>query len=194
VSRLTVDLNRDGLHSIATPSSFETPGPFEIRLRNHGEAVHAHLNLDDALSAVARLTANNHYVETESSRLVQIETRSIQSPVTGRLKIVTGYGAEVAYMTVTVTPPGEKRSRVQVDETLSVPKPREPEEPSLVDRLSEIELTAPGGVSIALLAFGVLAVGLSVMIALSLESPIVLFGSLLVVVGVIAALAITKPA
>ena len=136
MARLSVDLNRGSLHEIAAPSTFETDGPFEIRLRNHGEAVHVHCNLDDDLSAVAGLGETNHYVEPYSRRSVQVDTRRTDTPVTGRLKIVTAYGAESAYTTVTVSPPGTVTESVAVDESLAKPQREAPEPPTPRERLA----------------------------------------------------------
>ena len=127
MARLSVDLNRDGLHEIAVPSSFETDGPFEVRLRNHGEAIHVHLNLDDELSRVAQLAETNQYVEPYSRRSVPIETNAVSTPVTGRLKVVTGYGTKSTYTTVKLSPPGTVTDHVVVDESLAKPQRREPE-------------------------------------------------------------------
>lgn len=189
MARLSVDLNRDALHEIAVPSSFETDGPFEVRLRNHGEAIHVHLNLDDELSTVARLAESNHYVEPYGRRSIPLETRSVESPVTGRLKIVTAYGAKATYTTVTVSPPGTVSDHVMVDESLAVPHRPEPEPSTLRERLAVLlpsrTLLA---VCLAVLVGIVLAIG-----ALA-ESPAVVVGSFAVVVGVVVVLAVTRRA
>ncbi|MFC7041849.1 DUF7524 family protein [Halonotius sp. GCM10025705] len=134
MSQLTVSLNDDGLHSITAPDSFETSGPVELLLDNHGEAVHVHLNLDETLSAVADIRANNHYVEPESERPVSVAVNPRSAAVTGRLKIATGYGSEVAYTTITVKPPSEDPNRVTVDESLSKPQREPPAEPTTAEQ------------------------------------------------------------
>ncbi len=186
MARLSVDLNRDGLHEIAVPSSFETDGPFEVLLRNHGEAIHVHLNLDDELSAVARLGETNHYVEPYSQRSVRIETRAVSTPVTGRLKIVTGYGTKSTYSTVRLSPPGTVTDHVRVDESLAKPQRREPE-PAPGERLVAVvpdAISLPGVVVIAALA-AVVAAGVLT------GSAAVVVGSL-VVVGMAAAFVVAK--
>ena len=185
MSQLTVSLNDDGLHSITAPDSFETSGPVELLLDNHGEAVHVHLNLDETLSAVADIRANNHYVEPENERPVSVAVNPRSAAVTGRLKIATGYGSEVAYTTITVKPPSEDPNRVTVDESLSKPQREPPAEPTTAEQLAD---AVAGGNSTGLLVgFGLLAVVLAVAIAATLESGVVVAGAIVVLLGVIVA-------
>jgi len=185
VSQLTVSLNDDGLHSISAPETFETSGPFEVLLDNYGEAVHVHLNLDETLSAVADIRANNHYVEPESERPVSVTVTPRSAAVTGRLKIATGYGAEVAYTTITVQPPTDDPSRVTVDESLATPQREPSAEPTTAERLAA---AIAGKDSTGLLGgFGLLAVVLAVGIAATLESGVVVAGAIVVLLGVIVA-------
>jgi len=182
---LTVSLNDDGLHSISAPETFETSGPFEVLLDNYGEAVHVHLNLDETLSAVADIRANNHYVEPESERPVSATITPRSAAVTGRLKIATGYGAEVAYTTITVQPPTDDPSRVTVDESLATPQREPSAEPTTAGRLAA---AIAGKDSTGLLGgFGLLAVVLAVGIAATLESGVVVAGAIVVLLGVIVA-------
>ena len=185
MSQLTVSLNDDGLHSISAPETFETSGPFEVLLDNYGEAVHVHLNLDETLSAVADIRANNHYVEPESERPVSATITPRSAAVTGRLKIATGYGAEVAYTTITVQPPTDDPSRVTVDESLATPQREPSAEPTTAGRLAA---AIAGKDSTGLLGgFGLLAVVLAVAIAATLESGVVVAGAIVVLLGVIVA-------
>mgnify|MGYP007091098446 CR=1 FL=1 len=185
MSQLTVSLNDDGLHSITAPDSFETSGPVELLLDNHGEAVHVHLNLDETLSAVADIRANNHYVEPENERPVSVAVNPRSAAVTGRLKIATGYGSEVAYTTISVKPPSEDPNRVTVDESLSKPQREPPAEPTTAEQLAD---AVAGGNSTGLLVgFGLLAVVLAVAIAATLESGVVVAGAIVVLLGVIVA-------
>lgn len=188
MARLSVDLNRDGLHQIAAPAEFETDGPFEIRLRNHGEAIHVHLNLDEELSTVANLDESNHYVEPHSRRSVEIDTRRIDTAVTGRLKTVTSYGAESAYTSLTVSPPGTVTDRVAVDEQLAKPQRSEPEPSTPRERLA----AAVGDVSPRVAAAGTLAVCAGLVVAALAGNAIAFVGLLVIIAGVIAALAITR--
>ncbi len=117
-------VNRDGLHSLETPDSFETAGGFDVRLINHGGAVHVHLHLDDALSDVAALEATNHYVREGADRLVRIDAEE-GAVGRGNLKVVTGYGARTRYVDVRLVEPEETGDRVRVDASLARPQPRE---------------------------------------------------------------------
>lgn len=182
MARLLVDLNDDGLHEIAVPSSFDTDGPFEVCLRNHGEAIHVHLNLDDELSSVAQLAETNQYVGPHSQRSVPIETHPVSTTVTGRLKIVTGYGAKSTYTTVQLSPPGTVRNHVTVDESLAKPQRREPEPSTPSEQIAE---RLPDAVSVS--SLGAAAAMLVVVLAAVLTgNPTVVLGSL-AVTGLIAA-------
>ncbi|SFR44071.1 hypothetical protein SAMN04487947_1472 [Halogeometricum rufum] len=132
---LRVELNGDGLHAISAPPSFSVAGAFDVLLANVGQAVHVHLHLDDDLSRVARLETGNHYVEGEESQRVRVETNPGSEAVSGKLKIVTGYGAETAYVDVTVHPTPDTKPGIDVDETLSKPPKRDPD-PSIVEELT----------------------------------------------------------
>ena len=185
MSKLTVSLNEDGLHSIAAPTSFETSEPFDVVLDNDGEAVHVHLNLDETLSTVADIRATNHYVEPNGSRPVGVGINPRTTAVTGRLKIATGYGAEVAYTTVTIQPPEEDPKRVTVDESLAKPQREPPAEPTTAERIGAALAESGAGL---LIAFGLIAVLLAVVIAATLESGVVIAGALVVLLGVVVAI------
>ncbi|SFR94304.1 hypothetical protein SAMN05216559_1494 [Halomicrobium zhouii] len=176
---LPVHLNRESLHSLDVPTGIETDGSFDVLLVNHGEAVHVHLHLDDPLSRLATLDANNHYVQAESERPVRV-TVDRGATGHGKLKVVTSYGAETRYVDVDLVEPAESEQPVQVDESLSKPQPKEPESssgPSLADRIgSPVFLLA--GVAL-LLAAAVVAV---------VQSPIVQFGSAVVFFAVLVGL------
>jgi len=128
VDSLAVDLDADGPQTVSVADSFETTGPFELVLRNHGTPAHVHLHLDDSLAAVATLGAANHYVEGGEDRVVAVDVADTFGTVTGRLEVATGYGAETGTVTVTVTEP----PTVQVDQSLSEPQ-ADPEPDSGVD-------------------------------------------------------------
>ena len=103
----TVHISRDELHAIEIPASFETSGSFDVVLVNHGTSLHVHLHLDDSLSEVAALDANNHYVEGDSSRVVRIGVDTERLPdsgVFGRLKIVSAYGSQTRWVDIELTP------------------------------------------------------------------------------------------
>ncbi len=145
---LPVHLNRTDIHSLEVPNEFDATGSFDVRLVNHGEALHVHLHLDDSLSSVASLDATNHHVRAETDRLVRI-TVDGDGPVRGKLKIVTGYGAETRYIDIYIPEGGTENEPVIVDDELSKPQPKPaPEsEPGLED-LSAGPILAAGGFTV----------------------------------------------
>ena len=122
---LAADVNRTGIQTLSVPDAFETDGSFTVELRNHGEATHVHLHLDDALSAVAELDAGTHYVEADATRPVRVSVleKDRQETVRGKLKVVTAYGSNTNWVDVTLTP--TKKQPVDVDPELSKPQAKE---------------------------------------------------------------------
>lgn len=177
---LPVELNRRSLHSIDVANEFEASESFSIDLRNRGEAVHVHVHLDDDLSRAASIPRGNYYVGTRSTESVAVTTNVVDEPVRGKLKIVTGYGAETAYVTVTVVPGAEETPTVEIDESLSRPQQPEPE-PSAMETLSA---SAAGPGATLAVAAGVVLIALAV--GFYLQSAAVLVG-VGVVIGVAAA-------
>lgn len=179
---LHVDLNGSGLHDVEAPEEFTVTGPFTVDLVNHGEAVHTHLNLDDQLSRVARLQAGNHYVEAGATRPVQVDVREVSEPRTGKLKVVTGYGARTHYVDVTVAPPVERTAPVDVDETLSKPRQPEPSSSPLDPVRDAVDDSA-----LPVVVLGALAVLLALAVGVFANSVVVLVASIVVILGVVAA-------
>jgi hypothetical protein len=174
---LSVHINRDELHSLDVPESFETDDSFDIRLVNHGQPLHVHLHLDDPLSERAKIEAVNHYVEGE--RLVRVEANTDGldgSTYVGKLKIASGYGATTRWIDVELTEPREAAKSMNIDESLAKPQPKEPE-PSLFDRPE-----------IPVLALAAVALALGAVTAVLIDSTAVLVGSLVVLGGVLVAL------
>lgn len=188
-SALTVDLNRDRLHDVAATNTYTTDEAFYVALENHGEAVHIHLHLDDTLSTVATLDGSNHYVDAGETTTVRVDVDPNDEPVTGKLKIVTGYGAETAYIDVTVEPYEEEKHVVQVDEDLAKPQRRERQErePSLSEQFSS---ATSSGNRLPLVAFAGFAILLALAIGVIVDSSVVLVGVGVVIGGVLAALAL----
>lgn len=168
---LVAEINRTNIHSLEVPDSFETAGSFVVELRNRGESTHVHLHLDDALSDVARLEANNHYVRADGTRRVHVEVTVAETEtVTGQLKVVTAYGAETRYVRLSVdkSPP----ETVQVDPDLGKPQPR----------TDDVSLSTAFDFPLTVVsALGVAALGLAV-------GALVLADGFGVVLGVLAAL------
>jgi energy-converting hydrogenase Eha subunit A len=176
-----VHVNRDDLHDVAVPNSFETTGSFTIELVNHGEPLHVHLHLDDALSQVAELEAGNHYVEAERTRQVRVEA-SPKGSVRGKLKVVAAYGATTRYVDVIISEPEETEDSVQVDESLGKPQPRD--EPRNESRNQSLAVRP----EIAVLALGAAAILVAILAVLVLQSTIVALGALAVLTGVLVAM------
>jgi len=181
---LPVHVNREELHGLEVPNEFTTTDSFEVRLQNHGESVHVHLHLDDALSEVARLEANNHHVEANSTRSVTVDV--VGSPPTrGKLKVVTAYGATTRYSDVILEEPPEESNPVAVDESLSKPQPRDrPTQTTQIGNSTDL----PVGPDVLVLALGSLALLMAVVAALVIDNTVVLLGSLAVLAGVLVAM------
>ena len=177
---LPVHLSRKELHSLEVPPSFEAEGAFDVRLINHGEAVHVHLHLDDPLSEVAGLDAGNHYVEGESERYVRIDVDPSNldgESHLGKLKIASAYGAQTRWVDVHVSAPDPESETVQVDESLAKPQPREePEGPAL---------DGPTVPVLVLVVFALLVAGSAVVV---FQEPLVALGSVVVLGGAAGAL------
>lgn len=178
---LPVHLNRDDLHDVAVPNTFEATGTFTIQLENHGAPLHVHLHLDDSLSEVATLEAGNHYVE-EDARQVVVDVRP-QGSVRGKLKVVAAYGATTRYVDVVITEPEESEDRVRVDESLSKPQPKPDPEPSGRPTAGSALVSPETGV----LALGGVALFVAILAVVVLDNTAVVLGALGVLAGVLAA-------
>jgi hypothetical protein len=124
---LSVDLNRRSVHSIEAPERFETSESFVIELTNHGEAAHVHVNVDENLSGAVAFDGGNHFIQAGRTRRIEAAVDRRSRPVSGRLKIITGYGAEAVYVDVSLVPSNRSREKppVEIDESLSMPQPRQ---------------------------------------------------------------------
>ena len=191
MATVPVDLNRGRTHQIDVPESVTVEGSFAVALENHGAPAHVHLNFDDALSRVATLSEGNHYVEADATHEVFVDVEPITEPVTGRLKVVTGYGTETKYVSVTVEPGPAGKQPVEVDEALGRPnagKSSGRESPDYVPLRERAEAAIPEGPQLALGAVAVGAVVLAIVVAISIGSTAVLVGTGIVVGAAIAAL------
>jgi len=181
---LPVQLNREELHVVEVPPSFEATGSFDIELVNHGTSVHVHLHLDDHLSDVASIEAANHFVDGESRRFVRVSVNGAV-PASGKLKIASAYGAQTRYVDIDLVEPEPEETTVEVHESLSEPQPRE-------ERASEGGGSPFGVLSdspeLVVLALGVVAVAVAATAALVVDSTVVLVGALVVLVGVLVAM------
>lgn len=178
---LVVHLNRDGPHSIGVePPQFRAGGPFDVVLRNHGTALHVHLHLDDDLSRHATLGTTNHYVDEDSVRRVRVTLDEPPEPVEGRLKLVTGYGAETTYVRVSLGGDGAEERQVNVDEALGSPQSASDAQPPI------------GADDLPVLVLGGVAALVAVIAAAVVGGPAAVVGVLVVVLGLAVALALLR--
>jgi len=185
---LPVHLNREELHAVEVPDTFETSDSFDVALVNHGTSVHVHLHLDDALSEVASLDASNHFIDGETQRAAHVSLTGA-GPVTGRLKVASAYGAQTRYVDVRITEPEETDSTVEVDESLSKPQPTATTDARPSGSDGDGLLDSP---ELVVLALGALALLVAVVAALVIDQMVVLLGALVVLAGVLAALFVLR--
>lgn len=179
---LPVHVSKEALHSLKVPEAFEATGSFDVRIRNHGQALHVHLHLDDTLSQIATLGETNHYVagETEQAIRITVDTSRLDGQtVTGKLKVASGYGAETRWVDVEVSEPDPSEETVEVDESLAEPQPEPAEEtsPALLQRPA-----------VPVLALGLVAVFVALGAAALIREPVVTAGSVVLLAGVLVAL------
>lgn len=198
MATVPVDLSRDRIHDVDAPESVTVSGPFTVELDNHGSSIHVHLNLDEDLSRVATLRAGNHYVEEGTVREVHVDVEPASKPVTGRLKVVTGYGTETRYVTVTVEPGSAGKPPVEVDESLGKPggnrsTERNADDPDYRKRIEDaFENSFPRGPQLVLAAVAAGAAVLAIGIGIWIDSTAVLVGTGIVVGAAIAAFVLSQ--
>ncbi|WP_227130740.1 DUF7524 family protein [Halorubellus salinus] len=181
VDTLTVHLSRGELHEVAPATAdFETGGTFELELVNHGRASHVHVHPDDALARGVHLDETNLYVETDSTRVVEVAVPDGPRPLRGALEISAGYGATGSSVDVGIVERPEPD--LPVDETLAEPEPKPAgASGSALDRLLAEE-------SLPVLGLGVVAVLIALGAAVAFGDLVVAVGALVVVAGVLGAL------
>jgi hypothetical protein len=182
---LPVHLNHDRLHDIQTVASFEATDSFPILLQNGDSPVHVHLHLDDSLSSVASIGANNHFVDADSTQQVNVAIDDDAPPVEGQLKIVAGHGATTDYVAVSIAEPSERDDAVDVDETLAKPISRENEDDEVGGDLVAVRSSLSENGPVA--ALGLLALAVAVGSATLSNSVAVVLGALAVLGSVGAA-------
>ncbi|MGZ0745694.1 DUF7524 family protein [Haloparvum sp. AD34] len=192
---LPVELNRDGVYSIQAPTEFTTTEPFTVELRNRGQPVHVHLNVDDELARVAKPAATSHYVDANSITRVRVDTREPAQPTGGKLKIAAGHGSETHYVDVAVEPVPDEEQPVILDEDLAKPatdestssseSPVEAVADALPDRSAVPRITAAH-------AFVGLAVAAAILVGVLVRSTVVTLGVLVVIVAAVGALAVLQ--
>lgn len=173
---LHVDLNKDHLHEIAPAGPvFETPGSFDVVFANHGRAVHVHVRLDEALSSVAAVEDDNHFVETEGESRVRVKVMPGSAPLSGSLELVTGYGSESERVRVHVREPEPEAGPTPVSEGLG--------ERTAGEQSTGVLPSGMAGVSI-LAGPAIVLAAVAVVLA---PTPTVAAGALVVLSGVVVA-------
>jgi hypothetical protein len=186
---LPVELNRDRRHEIRVAERYEADGPFSVDLRNHGDGVHVHVNVDGPLAEVARLAETNHYVDDGASAGVEVEVDPVDEPVTGRLRLATGYGNQETTVEVTVTP-FDGADRVPVGEDLATPRGgRETADDG--PTAEEIATADAGGAPVQVVAVATGAVLLAVAVAVVVGGRVVTAGAGVVVVAALVAVLVS---
>lgn len=180
MSALSVHLNRGRHRAIEAPASFVADGPFDVAIENHGDGSHVHVQLDEALSGVARLRDGSKYVGSSATGHVRIDTRQVEEPVTGELTISVGYGAQTETVEVRVEPSRAAGYGIDVDERLAEPQ-------------TDPSIWPPDAETVALLALAGVALLAAAAVAVNIQSQVVVAAAALValvtVVGVVVALA-----
>jgi len=188
-TEVTVHVNRGSADALEPSStSLETDDSFLLSLSGHESPAHVHCRLAGDLERIASLEEANYFVEPDGVTTVPIAVNAdvIERPVGGHLEVLTGYGSESISIAVTVVPGPPD---VDVDESLAEPARSEPEPTTLeraVDRVSDIAGLEPG--TLAVLALGLVSVGIAALTAASIGSPVVTAGLAIVVVGFAVAL------
>ncbi|MDS0474315.1 hypothetical protein [Natrinema sp. 1APR25-10V2] len=185
---VTVHVNRGAADELeASSATLETHESFGLRLQGHESPAHVHCRLDGDLERIASVDRSNYYVEPNGVTTVPIavDADGIDRPIEGTLEVLTGYGSESISIGVTVVsgPPA-----VDVDETLAEPARREPDPTTLeraVDRVTSGSGLEPA--TVAVLALGLVAVGIAAATAATIASPVATAGLGIVVAGVVVA-------
>lgn len=132
---LAVHLNRSTHHAIEPASeSFETDGPFVVRVQNHGDGSHVHCSLRGDLASTATVTDGNPFLEPDEVVEIPVDVRTDLRPARGTLELSTGYGRESVEIDVLVREPS------------NVPtSPIEPDRPSAAESDTGAPAGAAGG-------------------------------------------------
>ena len=141
----------------------------------------------DDMARAATLEATNHFVETESVRTVRVNVDG-PFPADGKVKIVTGYGAETAYADVTAREPDSTNDSVVVDETLATPA--DVDEAASDDSSLFDSLPTPAAETTPVLALAAVALLVALLAATLVDGVVAVVGVGVVLAGVVAAVAI----
>ncbi|NHX35575.1 MULTISPECIES: DUF7524 family protein [Halolamina] len=165
---LSVHLNRDRPRDIDAPASYVADEPFDVALQNHGQGSHVHVRLDESLSRAARLRDDSRYVEADTTARIGVDTQPLSEPVTGRLTVSAGYGAETETVELRIEPSRAGGYGIDVDEELAQPQTeaREPFDAETVGLLVLAVLTLVAAVAVAVLVQSAVVVAAAAFVAL----------------------------
>jgi len=166
---LSVHLNREGPRELDVErAALETDRSFVLEVVNHGQPLHVHLHPSETLDGVVTPAETQVYVDEGETRRVDVSVPRGSGPVEGALDVVTGYGAEEATISVSVT--DERKDGgpdVAVDDTLAEKTPTEQSASTSVTSvatpvvLAALVVVAAAAVAIAVPDGGALAVGVA---------------------------------
>lgn len=172
MDELQVTLNQEKPHSIAVDSGlFQTNNSFDVVLTNCGSAIHVHLQLTEDLADYATIGTSNYFIEEEGTQRARVTLENSTRPISGRLKIVTGYGSNTEHVTIELVDATEEDTGVQVAEELGQPQPRTPSPSITPDQLPVVIL-------------GILAVAIALVTGFIVSGWLAIFGILIVLVGI----------
>jgi hypothetical protein len=119
-----VHLNRKSKNSIEVEKSpVRVSGSFGIILYNYGAPVHVYLHLiDDEIAEIAQIGSAHKSIKSKETVVSEVYVDSVH-PAKGRLKIVTGHGAETAYVEIEIVDEEASLSKVKIDKRLASPRP-----------------------------------------------------------------------
>lgn len=202
---LGVELNRSDHHAIEPVSdSFETDGPFVVRIHNHGEGSHVHCSLSGDLASTATVAEDNPFLEPDETVEIPIEVPTDLRPARGTLELSTGYGRESVAVGVVVHEPSEgptspiepDREASGTDANATGGKSREPvgverDAPAATDLVeraralgSEVLPRRDAGTGL-LAALSVVAIAIAVVAWQVVEGPVVFLAVLVVLATVL---------
>lgn len=176
--RLRVHLGRDGPKSVEIEeTSIEVSDDFTVEIHNHGHPQHVHVAPERDLGRFVRVEAPNHFIEADDARVVTVEVAEERpQKFDGKLRFVTGYGTETAYVDVRLREEQPAEPSVAVDDSLSRPQ-TDPPEPSLSARAIDPD-------SIPVVALATMALLIAVGATMIATDVAVVLGVIAVLVGV----------
>ena len=169
---LEVQIGRETVQELEAPETYTAEESFELQIINHGRPVHVYVHADEPLERATTVESGNHYLEPDDTLRMTVSAETdLEDPLSGVLRVVSGYGADESQIDVTLQPPGS--SSVPVGESLAEPSANP--DPGL--------LTRP---AVPVLALGVVAALIALVAVVLVQTLAVLLGAVAVLVAVAA--------